>query len=190
MRMPAPNTFGDDRSEMVDAFFAEQDAALVGRLRARAQERATKDALRDASGIQDEGLLQKLMDLEINAGTFALLQFIPLIEVGWADGRMDPPERKAILQAAEDDGLITDADARAMLEGWLDRRPTPELLSTWMQYTRDIASTLGDDDREKLKHVLLDRARGVAESAGGFLGMGNKVSKEEEAMLDRLAEAF
>jgi uncharacterized tellurite resistance protein B-like protein len=188
--MPAPNTFADDRSAMVNAFFAEQDATLVERLRARVQERATKDALQHASGIQDEALLQKLMDLDINARTLALLQFIPLIEVAWADGRMDPPERKAILRAAADDGLVGDTDARELLEGWLDRRPTPELLSTWMQYTRDISSTLDQAEREKLMHALLDRARGVAESAGGFLGMGTKVSKEEEDMLDRLAEAF
>ena len=36
---------------------------------------------------------------------------------------------------------------------------------------------------------MLDRARGVAESAGGFLGM-NKVSAAEQKVLDELASAF
>jgi hypothetical protein len=175
---------------MVDAFFAEQDAALVERLRARARERATRERLREVSGITDDALIDTLLELEIDAGTFALMQFIPLIEVAWADGRMDPPERRAILRAAEDEGLTTDADARSLLESWLDRRPTPELLATWMQYTSEIASALEPSERDALKHALLDRARVIAESAGGFLGMGTKVSKEEDMMLERLAEAF
>jgi hypothetical protein len=30
----------------------------------------------------------------------------------------------------------------------------------------------------------------VAEAAGGFMGLGNKVSSEEQAILDRLEAAF
>ena len=43
-----------------------------------------------------------------------------------------------------------------------------------------MASTLGR---------VLDRARGVAEAAGGFLGIG-KVSAHEQKVLDELASAF
>ena len=38
---------------------------------------------------------------------------------------------------------------------------------------------------------MLDRARGVAEAAGGgFLGIGSKVSAPEQKVLDELASAF
>ena len=41
-----------------------------------------------------------------------------------------------------------------------------------------------------LKSDLLGRARTVAEAAGGILGLGSKVSKSEQAMLEELAHAF
>ena len=43
--------------------------------------------------------------------------------------------------------------------------------------------------KDKLKQELLGRARTVAESAGGFLGIG-KISSEEEDKLEELARAF
>jgi hypothetical protein len=45
-------------------------------------------------------------------------------------------------------------------------------------------------DRNRLKSELLGRARRVAEAAGGFLGLGSKVSRAEEAILTELAAAF
>jgi hypothetical protein len=37
---------------------------------------------------------------------------------------------------------------------------------------------------------VLDRPCGVAEVAGGFLGIGSKVSAPEQKVLDELASAF
>jgi hypothetical protein len=45
---------------------------------------------------------------------------------------------------------------------------------------------------DRLKHDLLDRALTIADAAGGILGLGigNRVSKNEQAMLDELASVF
>lgn len=188
--MPAKNMFGEDRLAMVDAIFAEQDQALIERLRAQADAKATREELAAISGITDEGLLTKLTDLGISAGTLRALQMIPLIEVAWADGKVDPPERDAILKSAAEHGIETGTDEFALLEGWLGERPADRLLETWVQYTQDICSTLDPGERDTLKHELLDRAQEVAESAGGLLGLGRKISAAEQEMLDRLAAAF
>jgi hypothetical protein len=188
--MPVKNTFGEDRSAMVDAIFAEQDRRLVERMRANAVRQATKKELRQVSGIRDDGLLDKLIDLEITPGTFTALAMIPLIEVAWADGKMDPPEKEAILKAADEHGIKTGTDEHDLLEGWLEKSPGEQMLTTWTQYIRDITSTLEPEQKANLKRELLDGARRIAESAGGFLGLTSKISRPEQAMLDRLAEAF
>jgi hypothetical protein len=41
-----------------------------------------------------------------------------------------------------------------------------------------------------MRDKLLGRARAVAEAAGGFLGLGKKISPEEETALGMLANAF
>jgi hypothetical protein len=44
--------------------------------------------------------------------------------------------------------------------------------------------------RQRLRDEVMGRARAVAEAAGGFLGLGRKVSAAEEAVLRELAQAF
>jgi hypothetical protein len=49
---------------------------------------------------------------------------------------------------------------------------------------------LGESERESLKNQILGRARSVAEATGGFLGLGSRISNEEEIILAELAKAF
>ena len=53
-----------------------------------------------------------------------------------------------------------------------------------------LSAHLDQSSRGALKNELLGRARTVAEAAGGFLGLGNKISAEEARVLDELAAAF
>ena len=36
----------------------------------------------------------------------------------------------------------------------------------------------------------MKRARAIAEASGGFLGLGNKISTNEQRVLDAIAKAF
>jgi hypothetical protein len=100
---------------------------------------------------------------------------------------MDDSERSAILAAAEDAG-ISDESA-ALLDGWLVTQPGSEMLSAWKDYISALTSTMDTAARDNLEQELLGRARRVAESAGGFLGIGT-ISPDEEDKLEELARAF
>jgi hypothetical protein len=63
-------------------------------------------------------------------------------------------------------------------------------VATWREYVSALSATLTDDARQALKSELLGRARTVAEAAGGFMGMGQKVSAAEAAVLGELEQAF
>ena len=146
-----------------------------------------KAALSVASGISDDMVLDRLIALNITSDTLAALTLVPLVEVAWADGDMDEREGKAILSAAADSGLSS--EAAALLDGWLVIQPGSSILAAWKAYVRALTGNMDTITRDNLKQELLNRARAVAESAGGILGIG-KISKEEEDKLEELAEAF
>ncbi len=178
------------RREMEDKFFLERDKELLQALREQTARKERKQALADASGISDDELLGQLDELDIGSETLAALSLIPLIAVAWADGSIDAKERQAVLTAAEQRGIGAGEPGHELLEGWLNKRPDPALLAVWKDYVGVLCRALDEAAGTALKQDLLGRARGVAETAGGLLGFGNKVSKSEQAMLDELEQAF
>ena len=55
---------------------------------------------------------------------------------------------------------------------------------------RAIWGSLGEAERRAVHSRMIELARGVAEAAGGFLGLGSKVSPAERAVLEELERAL
>jgi len=185
-----PESFGGRRRDLEEKFFAQRDQELLRALREKAALGERKQALAEASGIADEELLDQLQQLDIGAETLAALSLVPLIAVAWADGSIDSKERRAVLSAAEQKGVGTEHPGYPLLERWLQEQPDPALLAAWKEYVSILSQTLDESALSDLKAGLLGRARAVAEAAGGLLGLGNRVSKSEQAVLDELEQAF
>ena len=181
---------GDRERALEEAFFAQQDEALLRRLREAEATKSKKEALFAASGISDDAVLERLVALGVDSATMAALSLVPLVLVAWADGTMDPKERDAALSAAAEAGLDKQSPGHQLLDRWLATRPPPQLLSAWTDYIRAISSTLNAEGKQNLKLDLIGRARQVAEATGGFLGVGWKTSPAEEGVLARLERAF
>jgi hypothetical protein len=170
-----------------EEFFRKEEAKILERMRAAKRAALTREELRRATGIADEAALDRLAALGLSSATLSALALVPLVEVAWATGGVDANERKAVLQAAADSGL--DAAGQDLLASWLSHAPDRALLEAWKSYVSTIARELTVPQRELLKSELLGRARKVAASSGGVLGLG-KISKQEEAVLKELAQAF
>jgi hypothetical protein len=178
------------RQALEEEFFQKKNEKLIARLRAEEAHRESKEELAQASGIEDDAILEKLVSMGIRARTLAPLALVPLVEVAWADGKMAAREAEAILEAAKGAGLDPTGPGYELLEGWLDEQPSAGLRDVWVKYTQALCETLSDEERQRLRADLIGRATRVAEAAGGFLGLGSKVSKTEEAVLEELAKAF
>ncbi len=178
------------RRELEDKFFLERDMELLEALREETASVEKKQALADALGISDENLICQLIEIELSHETMAALSLVPLIAVAWADGNIDYNERKAILSAAEQRGMDKEHAGHQLLKCWLKNKPDDKLFAIWKEYAQALSQKMDDATRVTLKEGLLGRARGVAEAAGGILGLGNKVSKAEEKVLAELEEAF
>lgn len=177
------------RQALEEAFFKKENERLRAKLAAEREREATRQALASECGLEDDALLDRLMELGIRVDTIEALVLVPLVEVAWADGRMDPRERDAVLKGAEASGFAPGSPGYALLEAWTRERPPAELMESWRTYIAALVQELSADQRWELEEHILARARAVAEAAGGILGLA-KVSKEEEAMLAELERAF
>jgi hypothetical protein len=186
----AKGGFASRRNELEEKFFAERDMELLRALREKTATQERKKALAEASGVDDEDLIDQLDLLGITGETLAALSLVPLIAVAWADGTLDVKERQAVLAAAEQKGMQKEHAGYQLLDRWLSRKPDAKLLDLWKSYVSEILPKLSEPARSALKDDLLGRARAVAEAAGGLLGLGKKVSKSEQAALSDLEEAF
>jgi len=187
-----PNPGMQERGKSLEeAFFKKQHEAQLAKLRLKQEQAEARESLAAASGISDdEDLLDRLAALGIRAQTLAALTLIPLVEVAWADGKMEARERDAILKGAESSGIAPGSPSYGLLEIWTQDRPAQDLMDSWKAYIGALVAELSADQKWHLEERIVGRARAVAEAAGGFLGLGSKVSADEERVLKELEEAF
>ena len=187
--MDKDNLLGNRGMDLEEAFFAQHNQKLLRELKRQAAQRERREALARATGISNVELLDKLIELDVNVERAAAFTLVPVVEVAWADGEVQPKEREAILRAAAEQGLNPGTIAYELVESWLERAPDPRLLHVWKAYTSAFVASLTPEQRGALRHDLLHRARAVAEAAGGFLGVG-AISKAERAMIEEMEKAF
>jgi len=179
-----------DATSLEDAFFARENAHLLEAMRRKAAHQERRDALRQVMPNADDALLDRLLDLGISAQTILAMMLLPLARVAWADGAIDAKERAAILRAAEERELRPGTASHELLKTWLDHRPADSIVAAWTSYVGAVWSHLSDHERDAMSARLLGLARGVAEAAGGFLGLGNKTSPAEQKVLDEIEAAL
>lgn len=173
-----------------DLFFLEQDKILIERLHRLEKMKETKEAIAKVSGITNEDVLQRLVELDIRPETVASLALVPLIAVAWADGKMDEGEKAAVLEAARKSFVAKDSLDLDLLRQWMEHKPSPRLLDAWRHYIEGLCEQLSKEQRTALKKDLIGHASQVAKTTGGFLGLGNKISQAEKEMLEKLESAF
>jgi hypothetical protein len=181
---------GDRHRALDEEFFKRESELLRQQLRARLESDTNRRALAESSGIAHPEVLDRLVRLGLDGETVVALGLVPLIDVAWADGRMDEKERLALLSAAREKGIDDASPAGLLLASWLSAPPPAKLRDVWIEYVRALCRKLEPKERTELRDDLLGRARAVAEAAGGFLGLGSKVSPKEQQELARLEAAF
>ena len=172
-----------------DAFFLQEDNKLLERLKKLRLMEETKENLSKVSGIKNDALLIKLVELDIKPEIIACLALFPLIEAAWADGEIDPKERAFVERAAKENGFGNDENQMIIINQWLTHKPETRLLKAWKVYIHGLCERLTEPERLQLKTELLGRARAVAEATGGFLGLMS-ISHQEQEVLDDLASCF
>lgn len=174
---------------LAESFFAQRDKELLEKLKQELASADDRSSLKAASGIEDEAVLQGLVDQGITPESLTAVSLIPLVAVAWADREMADAEKQAILKAAVDAGVTAESTAYNVVAGWLEDRPSGDLLEAWKSYVASIKDKLDPSATSQLKHSVMTRSKEVARAAGGYLGL-SKISAAEQTVIDDLEAAF
>jgi len=177
------------RMALEEAFYNKKNRELMAEIKDDLDAEQQRDTLKKATGVDDDGILQRVLDLGVNVESLAAMSLAPLVLVAWADGNIDEREQKAITAGAEQAGLAVGSAAHTLLLGWLREKPDETFQQVWTDYVRALCDSLTAGDQVRLRETVLGRCQRVAEAAGGFLGLGS-ISTQEQAMLNQLHLAF
>lgn len=164
---------------------ATQRAKWREELEAKAKAAAERRDVAQQVGTDDEQIAERIRALGFDGETARVLHLMPLVEVAWADGTLSAAERQVILQAAAAHDIRPGGRAAVVLASLLEKRPSDTLLEQILEVLRDLLHAKGMHP-----HGLLEACLDVAQASGGFLGLGDKISKEERSMLERIAGTF
>jgi hypothetical protein len=172
-----------------DSFFAKENERILQELRAASVREEKKKEFRKYLDIDNDEIINALVDLDVEPETLVAFSLVPLVEVAWADGEIQPKERDAIIKAAVERGVEEGSPTCDLLRNWLQTRPDARLLEVWKSYIEELKESLGERSKEYLRSSTLGRARAIAEAAGGFLGVAS-ISAAEKKMLEELEWSF
>ncbi len=167
-----------------EEYFMKRDAELRQRMREDMEAKAAKAALAEEIGSDDNPeLLDRLRRLGIDADAARGLHLMPLVEVAWADGTVSQQERVTIMRAAAAHGIAPGSEAGHFLATLLEKRPSTELMANIRGILKDLLAAQGVQPDN-----LIEACHTVAEASGGFLGLGNRVSEDEQRVIDQIAK--
>ncbi len=169
-------------------FYGTSAAQGVGSLCATLDTRTTSDELRELLVVADATLLDRLVESGMTGSAAAALTLVPIIEVAWADGKIQKAEKLAVLGGSNECGLAA-PECKELLEHWLTTRPKPALLAAWTEYVRALGHVMAEGDLALLQEEIVDLVRSVAKAAGGIMGFG-RISGAEEKVLAQVTAAF
>lgn len=185
--------FGDREKAMEEAYFRQQDAHLLDKLRHKADLDEIAVALRDKLHVENPELLVKIREFGISLETAPAFFLAPLVQVAWAEGKLSKVEREAVLHFARQRGMDPDSAAYEQLLEWLRVRPSDKFFDVALETIKSAYAVLPPGERaERIKEVV-QACQDVAEASGGLgrlLGLGNGVSTIEASTLDAITRTL
>ena len=179
------DVFRDRERGEEQAYFRQQDANLIAKLRQKAQLSEIAHALAEKLHADEPALLERIQKLGVTLDTGSAFILAPLVEVAWVDGDVSHAERDTILRLAQQRGVAPgSADYRQLLD-WLAHRPSDEVFRTALEAIRIGLSVLPPDELEQRIAAMIKACEDVAQAAGGIaqLLQQDRVSYAESAVI-------
>jgi phytoene/squalene synthetase len=133
-----------------------------------------------------------LAELKIPREAYRLVMLLPLVYVAWADGKIQPEERKLIMRIASEKGMLANG-GRETLETWLTLPPTEQQLKANLRALNELCRGRRVDGQEfdaDSEQLLLAWCQDVADAAGGLLGLRSARHAAEAEALKKISAAL
>jgi putative NIF3 family GTP cyclohydrolase 1 type 2 len=177
--------FRDRERGEEDAYFRQQDAKLIAKLRQKAQFSEIAHALAEKLHADEPALLERIQKLGVTLDTGSAFILAPLVEVAWIDGDVSHAERDAILHIAKQHGMEPGSADYLQLLDWLVHRPSDEVFQTALEAIRIGLSVLPPDESEQRIATMIKACEDVAQATGGIAQLFHldSVSYSESAVI-------
>lgn len=174
------STERDEEEVYFKALEIEQRRKLRAKLEQAAKDMADKEAIAQSVKTDDLSLAERIKALGFSGDTARVFDLLPLIHVAWADGSIHKNERAAILRVLELRGIPAGSEGFTLVESLLEQRPSDAYMSQSLAVLKELLASSGDEQR---KREIVELSEQVAAAAGGFLGLGAKISDEERTLI-------
>ena len=162
----AKDIFRDRERGEEQAYFRQEDAKLIAKLRQKAQLSEIAHALAEKLHVDEPALLERIQKLGVTLDTGSAFILAPLVEVAWVDGEVSDAERDTILNIAKQRGVEPgSADYRQLLD-WLAQRPSDEVFRTALEAIRIGLSVLPPAESEQRIAIIIKACKEVAQAKG------------------------
>ena len=173
-----------------EKYFQAESAEKKEKIRRRRQLEAVRQKEREgiaAALNTNEECAEEALSLGFDAETARLLPLVPLIQVAWADGKVTEAQLSEVEERAEKYGIKEGSPAHQFLVMLLEERPTDFFFA---RVSKLISHIVEEDPAGDISTNVLGWSKAVAEASGGFFGLTNPISKNEQKVLDEFAELF
>lgn len=188
--MSNSDSFQARANSFEEGYFRTKDAELVDKLRKVFEAKRDKDELSKATGIKNDEVLDRLMNVNIRGEMLTVFKLYPLVEIAWADGSFDKSEGDVVIAAAIKNGIPEGSAGLERVKEWLRRGPNADARAAWYMYAAELRSVLSPAELDAFRNDLLKMAKQVAETSGGVLNMFFTVSSDEQKVLAKITEAL
>jgi hypothetical protein len=177
--------FRDRERGEEDAYFRQQDARLIAKLRQKAQFSEIAHALAEKLHADEPALLERIQKLGVTLDTGSAFILAPLVEVAWIDGDVSHAERNTILHIAKQRGVAPGSADYHQLLDWLAHRPSDEVFRTALEAIRIGLSVLPPEESEQRIATMIKACADVAQAADWIdqLFQLDRVSYSESAVI-------
>ena len=162
----AKDIFQQRETYLEEEYFRKKEFELLEKLKAVFQKKMDKETIRKATGVTNEQLLDRLVEIQLNGDMMKAFELYPLVEIAWADGDLSEREARSVLAAGEKRGISPGSGGYQMLDDRLHKGPDPELRKVWFSYAEELKKVLSPRELETFRNDLLERARGIVAATG------------------------
>ena len=141
--------------------------------------------------MQLEQIRNELVHLGVGQENYRVLAILPLVQIAWADGVVQPAERALIMSALEKLN-VSSPSATMIVDSWLKHEPSLRYLTRGRKLLTELVrrtSGVGDSLTSETLDDVVELCESVANAAGGVFGWGAICMEEREA-LSEIANAL
>ena len=151
----------------------------------RIEKRKQARLMGDVFATNDLELAAELESLGFNQERACVVDLLPLVQVAWADGRIQREERGRIMGVLRVRGLGPRSSAWEFIEALLEERPSEAYFDASLQV---LARLL--EKRSSTAQTVVSMCVQVAEASGGLFGMRRAIDANERKVLMQVAESL